>query len=56
LAATLAEAYQSLKRHEGDEQRATLDYDDASFIADVDDVIARLRSRVSGQLAAGASN
>jgi predicted nucleotide-binding protein len=46
LAATLADSYQAFKRHEGDEELATLDYNDASFIADIDDAIARLKSGV----------
>jgi hypothetical protein len=46
MAAKLAEGYQRLKMYEGAAELATLDFDDAAFIADVDDAIARLKSGI----------
>ena len=43
-AAKLAEGYQALKKYEGAESTATLDSDDFTFITEVDDAIARLKS------------
>ena len=43
-AAKLAEGYQALKKYEGAESTATLDFDDFTFITEVDDAIARLKS------------
>jgi len=45
-AAKLAEAYQVLKKYEGADGTATLDFDDLAFITEVDDAIARLKSAV----------
>jgi hypothetical protein len=45
-AAKLAEAYQVLKKYEGADSTATLDFDDLAFITEVDDAIARLKSAV----------
>jgi predicted nucleotide-binding protein len=47
VAAKLAEGYQALKKYEGAEELATMDFDDSTFIAEVDDAIARLKSRVT---------
>lgn len=47
LAAKLSEAYQALTKYEGAEELATLDFDDAAFIADIDAAIVLLKSGVS---------